>query len=72
MFRVNKYETTKLFIKKDPKNFDVNNKSISKRACNLSKVAAIHAENADIESARKYYLEAITIVSDKLRYRNIF
>lgn len=60
LFKVNKYETAKLFTTRNPEECDINNKNVSTRAYALTVVAAIYAERNDVESARMYYQKSIT------------
>ena len=65
IFGVDKYEVAKLFTTKNPDEFDINSKDIATRAYNLTQVAAVYAERSDVESARKYYQNAITVLQGK-------
>ena len=65
MFGVDKYEVAKLFATRNPDEFDIVNGRKSTRAHNLSLVAAVYAERGNVESARKYYQDAITVLNGK-------
>lgn len=65
IFAVDLYEVAKLFITRDPQEFDIENKEINTRAHQLSRVAAIHAERGFVETAREYYQKSIKTLNGK-------
>lgn len=58
MFGIDKYDVAKLFELKDPTSI-VLPYEISKRAYNEKMIGMIYAEKNDLESARKYYVQAV-------------
>lgn len=55
VFGVDKYETAKLFIKRDILAFGTKTSDVAQNEYNLTQVAAIYAENGNVEKAREYY-----------------
>jgi len=62
MFGISKYEVAKCFPKTDPDIIDIKCDSLSKKAYNISVVAAIHAENGNYEQALKYYEMSVNML----------
>ena len=65
LFGKDKYEVATLFIKRNLTDFNCQEPDIVNRAYNLTQVAAIYAEDGNIESARKYYQESICLLEGK-------
>lgn len=58
VFGVNKYETANLFHKRDVSVFNIDPPDSFGKEYNLTRVAAVYAENGEIEKAMEYYIKS--------------
>ena len=65
MFGVNRYDVSKLFIKRSPEYFLERGGNKTDRAFNTRHAAAIYAENGNHVKALEYYKLAVSILEGK-------